>query len=141
MKTALKACDVMKPPGSRRRCSHQMSSRRQSVVQSPPKNVLASPTTAKRNQTHSFRCAVVTTLVNVVHGLRGNHNSMQVMLCNVIHTCTDISSSAHVYLLIDGLELWLAFLHNTDQMTENLLQLFNNIYGKLLPNVVSTSCI
>lgn len=77
----------------------------------------------------SNRCAVVATLVNVVNGLRGNHTSMQAFLTNVIHVCTDISSPAHIYLLGDGLALWIAFLHNTNQITENLLQLFNNIYG------------
>lgn len=77
----------------------------------------------------SNRCAVVATLVNVVNSLRGNHTSMQAFLTNVIHVCTDISSPAHIYLLGDGLALWIAFLHNTNQITENLLQLFNNIYG------------
>ena len=83
----------------------------------------------KLNKNLLFRCGVVATLVHVVNGLCGKHESMLPFLINVIHTCTDISSSAHIYLLIDGLDLWLALLHNTQTMNESLLQLFNNMYG------------
>nr|CAD7589784.1 unnamed protein product [Timema genevievae] len=48
-------------------------------------------------------------------------------LIPVIALSTDMAQDAHVYLLEDGLELWLAVLENSTQMTPELLQLFNNM--------------
>lgn len=55
-------------------------------------------------------------------------------LLSVILLSTDVKQDAHVYLMEDGLELWLAVLENTAVMTPPLLQLFDNmpqLIGKL----------
>ncbi|XP_076823521.1 importin-11-like [Clavelina lepadiformis] len=76
-----------------------------------------------------LRCAVLTTLTNVVVGLKEQSVSFHPFLINVIHTSTDTTSPAHIYLLADGLDLWITVLQNTTDLTDSLMQLFNNIYG------------
>ncbi|PSN49429.1 Importin-11 [Blattella germanica] len=56
-----------------------------------------------------LRCAIVSTLVHLVK------------------VSTDVQQACHVYLLEDGLELWLAVLENSSSMSPDLLQLFQNM--------------
>uniref|UniRef100_H2YLD0 Importin N-terminal domain-containing protein n=1 Tax=Ciona savignyi TaxID=51511 RepID=H2YLD0_CIOSA len=85
------------------------------------------------SESHNMlRCAVVSTLVNLVMGLRGDSPNLHPFLIPVIHACTDVSSPAHIYLLIDGLELWVAVLRNAVAMTPELLHLFNNLFALLI---------
>lgn len=56
-------------------------------------------------------------------------------LLPIIQMSTDVHMQLHVYLLEDGLELWLAVLENTASMSHNLLHLFRNmppLLGRLL---------
>jgi len=48
-------------------------------------------------------------------------------LLSVIQLSTDVRQACHVYLLEDGLELWLAVLENSSSMSYDLLQLFRNM--------------
>lgn len=48
-------------------------------------------------------------------------------LLPVIQLSTDMSQEPHVYLLEDGLELWLCTLHNSPAITPELLHLFCNM--------------
>lgn len=48
-------------------------------------------------------------------------------LIPVIHFSTDSNNPASVYLLEDGLELWNITIQNSQQMSPDLLNLFNNI--------------
>lgn len=48
-------------------------------------------------------------------------------LLSVIQLSTDVHQACHVYLLEDGLELWLAVLENSSSMSYDLLQLFRNM--------------
>jgi hypothetical protein len=53
----------------------------------------------------------------------------------VIQLSTDVRQELHVYLLEDGLELWLAVLENSASMCHDLLHLFRNLpplLGRLL---------
>lgn len=53
----------------------------------------------------------------------------------VIQLSTDVHQELHVYLLEDGLELWLAVLENSATMSHDLLRLFRNmppLLGRLL---------
>ena len=45
----------------------------------------------------------------------------------VISLSTNIEEPAHVYLLEDGLDLWLAVLENSPEMTPEMLILCENI--------------
>ena len=48
-------------------------------------------------------------------------------LVPVIDLSTDVTQDPHVYLMEDGLDLWLITLHHSSAVTENLLKLFKNI--------------
>ena len=45
----------------------------------------------------------------------------------VIRFSTDLKEPSHIYLLEDGLELWLNLLHNTKTMSKELAELAVNI--------------
>jgi hypothetical protein len=53
--------------------------------------------------------------------------SLSPFLLPVIQLSTDVQQACHVYLLEDGLELWLAVLENSSSMSHDLLQLFRNM--------------
>lgn len=76
---------------------------------------------------HMLRCAILTTLVHLVQGLGTHCVSMYNFLLPVIQLSTDMSQEPHVYLLEDGLELWLCTLHNSPAITPELLHLFCNM--------------
>ena len=78
-----------------------------------------------------LRCLILSTLVFIVQGLGTMCSSLSPFLLPLIHLSTDLSSPMSVYLLEDGLELWLAVLHNTKEMTNDLFSLAKNI-GPLL---------
>ncbi|RZF49270.1 hypothetical protein LSTR_LSTR002891 [Laodelphax striatellus] len=80
------------------------------------------------NDHNMLRCAIVSTLMRLVQALGTweNHN-LQRILFPVIQLSTDISQPAHVYLLEDGLELWVAVIENATCMTPDLLMLFKNM--------------
>ncbi|XP_075209818.1 importin-11-like [Lycorma delicatula] len=76
-----------------------------------------------------LRCAIVSTLVHLVKavGTLNDGHPLTQFLLPVIRLSTDVKQGAHVYLMEDGLELWLAVLENTSVMTPTLLQLFDNM--------------
>lgn len=56
-------------------------------------------------------------------------------LYNLINISTNVNEKFHVYLIEDGLDLWLVVLENSREMTNELLELSNNllpIIGKFL---------
>jgi len=53
--------------------------------------------------------------------------NLSLFLLSVIQLSTDVRQACHVYLLEDGLELWLAVLENSSSMSYDLLQLFRNM--------------
>lgn len=55
-------------------------------------------------------------------------------LMPVLALCTDTQQETHVYLIEDGLALWLACVENATDMTDELMQLYQNmpaLLGKL----------
>ena len=48
-------------------------------------------------------------------------------LFSVINMATDLSNLSSVYLLEDGLELWLAVLHNSKNMLPHWMELTKNM--------------
>ncbi len=61
--------------------------------------------------------------------------AMYDILLPVIKFSTDASQPPHVYLMEDGLDLWLMTLHSSPAITPGLLELFTNIpelYGRFL---------
>lgn len=76
-----------------------------------------------------LRCAIVSTLVQLVKAL-GTLSESQIIspfLLSVIQMSTDVHQDCHVYLLDDGLDLWLAVLENSSHITDALLRIFYNM--------------
>lgn len=48
-------------------------------------------------------------------------------LMPVLALCTDMQQDSNVYLIEDGLALWLACVENATEMTDDLMQLYQNM--------------
>uniref|UniRef100_A0A2P2HZB5 Importin-11-like n=1 Tax=Hirondellea gigas TaxID=1518452 RepID=A0A2P2HZB5_9CRUS len=89
------------------------------------------------NEQHSLlRCAILNTLTHVVNGMGSDCVNLQSFLLRVLNVSTDNKQDGHVYLIEDGLQLWLSVLENTPNYSnrsttsaehEQLLQLYKNI--------------
>ncbi|KAG8456571.1 hypothetical protein GDO86_002378 [Hymenochirus boettgeri] len=90
------------------------------------------PVLWKQSEEHNMlRCAILSTLVHIVKGLGGNSENLYPFLLPVIQLSTDVSQPPHVYLLEDGLELWLVTLENCPSVTPQLLRVFQNMSALL----------
>ncbi|XP_036836030.1 importin-11 isoform X2 [Oncorhynchus mykiss] len=86
----------------------------------------------KQSEEHNMlRCAILTTLVHLVQGLGAESKNLYLFLLPVIQLSTDVSQPPHVYLLEDGLELWLVTLENSPAITPELLRIFQNMSALL----------
>nr|XP_012317717.1 importin-11 [Aotus nancymaae]XP_012317718.1 importin-11 [Aotus nancymaae] len=82
----------------------------------------------KQSEEHNMlRCAILTTLIHLVQGLGADSKNLYPFLLPVIQLSTDVSQPPHVYLLEDGLELWLVTLENSPCVTSELLRIFQNM--------------
>ncbi|KAL7883922.1 hypothetical protein AOLI_G00066920 [Acnodon oligacanthus] len=86
----------------------------------------------KQSEEHNMlRCAILTTLIHLVQGLGAESRNLYPFLLPVIQLSTDVSQPPHVYLLEDGLELWLVTLENSPALTPELLRIFQNMSALL----------
>uniref|UniRef100_A0A8B9JDH6 Importin-11 n=1 Tax=Astyanax mexicanus TaxID=7994 RepID=A0A8B9JDH6_ASTMX len=86
----------------------------------------------KQSEEHNMlRCAILTTLIHLVQGLGAESRNLYPFLLPVIQLSTDVSQPPHVYLLEDGLELWLVTLENCPAITPELLRIFQNMSALL----------
>uniref|UniRef100_A0A8C9WY09 Importin-11 n=1 Tax=Sander lucioperca TaxID=283035 RepID=A0A8C9WY09_SANLU len=86
----------------------------------------------KQSEEHNMlRCAILTTLIHLVQGLGAESKNLYPFLLPVIQLSTDVSQPPHVYLLEDGLELWLVTLENSPAITPELLRIFQNMSALL----------
>ncbi|NXU48852.1 IPO11 protein, partial [Turnix velox] len=86
----------------------------------------------KQSEEHNMlRCAILTTLIHLVQGLGADSKNLYPFLLPVIQLSTDVSQPPHVYLLEDGLELWLVTLENSPYLTPELLSIFQNMSALL----------
>lgn len=53
--------------------------------------------------------------------------TLEPLVVNVVALSCDINQEGHVYLLDDGLELWLALLENSPALTPGISSLFRNM--------------
>uniref|UniRef100_A0A8C6VX51 Importin-11 n=1 Tax=Nothobranchius furzeri TaxID=105023 RepID=A0A8C6VX51_NOTFU len=89
----------------------------------------------KQSEEHNMlRCAILTTLIHLVQGLGAESKNLYPFLLPVIQLSTDVTQPPHIYLLEDGLELWLVTLENSPAITPELLRIFQNMsnYGESL---------
>ncbi|KAM6944446.1 importin-11 [Lycodopsis pacificus] len=86
----------------------------------------------KQSEEHNMlRCAILTTLIHLVQGLGAECKNLYPFLLPVIQLSTDVSQPPHVYLLEDGLELWLVTLENSPAITPELLRIYQNMSALL----------
>ncbi|XP_039175701.1 importin-11 isoform X3 [Crotalus tigris] len=86
----------------------------------------------KQSEKHNMlRCAILTTLIHLIQGLGAESKNLYSFLLPVIQLSTDVSQPPHVYLLEDGLELWLVTLENSPCLTPELLRIFQNMSALL----------
>ncbi|XP_048394133.1 importin-11 isoform X1 [Stegostoma tigrinum] len=86
----------------------------------------------KQSEDHNMlRCAILTTLIHLVQGLGADSKNLYPFLLPIIQLSTDVSQPPHVYLLEDGLELWLVTLENSPSITPELLGIFQNMCALL----------
>ncbi|KAJ1522166.1 hypothetical protein ONE63_002476 [Megalurothrips usitatus] len=77
---------------------------------------------------HSMlRCAIVSTLVQIVKAMAHESKVLHNFLMPVLALCTDMQQDSNVYLIEDGLALWLACVENATDMTDELMQLYQNM--------------
>lgn len=59
--------------------------------------------------------------------MRAESAIVEQMIVSMIGLSCDLNQDAHVYLLEDGLELWLAVLENATVLTTGMRDLFRNM--------------
>jgi len=88
------------------------------------------PTLWQESESHNMlRCSILSTLVYIVQGLGTVSEGLLPFLGPVLELSIDLTQDSHIYLLEDGLELWLTILHNTAKPHPTLL----NLLAKLPP--------
>ncbi|KAK2588464.1 hypothetical protein KPH14_004450 [Odynerus spinipes] len=86
------------------------------------------PALWQQSEDHNMlRCAIVTTLVHLEKALGSESVILQPLVVGVVALSCDVNQEGHVYLLEDGLELWLALLENAPAPTPEIMDLFRNM--------------
>ncbi|KAH8233243.1 hypothetical protein KR026_005864 [Drosophila bipectinata] len=74
-----------------------------------------------------LRCAIIGTLEQLVRTIRDVPEPMKPFLYSVIKLSTDLQQHSHVYLIEDGIMLWLAVIGNSTALTPELLALCDHL--------------
>lgn len=74
-----------------------------------------------------LRCAILTTLVFIVQGLGTVSEGLLPFIGPVLELATDLEQESHIYLMEDGLDLWLTVLHNAAKPYPALVTLLPRI--------------
>ncbi|XP_012521564.2 importin-11 [Monomorium pharaonis] len=74
-----------------------------------------------------LRCAIVSTLIHLEKALGSESVILEPLVVGVVALSVDVNQEGHVYLLEDGLELWVALLENTPTPTPAIMDLFRNM--------------
>lgn len=74
-----------------------------------------------------LRCAIISTLVQIVKALSDVPANLAPFLYPVIGISTNKDDPSHIYLLEEGLELWLVVIENSTTLNPELLELSTNI--------------
>jgi len=70
-----------------------------------------------------LRCSILTTLIVIVQSLGTSSHSITDFVFSVVKVSTDFEDKQSVYLLEDGLELWLTALHNSKHLSPQWMQM------------------
>ncbi|XP_030373998.1 importin-11 [Scaptodrosophila lebanonensis] len=74
-----------------------------------------------------LRCAIISTLEQLVRTIRDVPEEMKPFLYSVIDLSTDLQQRSHVYLIEDGIMLWVAVIGNSTVLTSELLALCDHL--------------
>ncbi|XP_072938449.1 importin-11-like isoform X2 [Epargyreus clarus] len=83
---------------------------------------------ARAHHHHMLRAAALAALVHLVKALGECTANVRPFILGVVNESTKLSEPAHVYLLEDALELWLAILETSHAVDPPMLQLADNLY-------------
>ena len=82
-------------------------------------------------------------MINVVAALKDQSHHLHAMILPMIHSSCDINNKMHVYLMVDGLELWTTVMHHASTLTPDLLAIFPLLFSEFkihsLAHTVATS--
>jgi hypothetical protein len=78
-----------------------------------------------------LRVGILTTLTNIVRGLGALSVQLHDFILPVVHLATNVKSPDHVYLIEEGLDLWVSIIHHSTAVSGPLLALITNIAGLL----------
>lgn len=82
----------------------------------------------KESTDHNMlRCAIISTLHQIVKALCEIPSNLAPFLYPVIAISTNVKESCHIYLIEEGLELWLAVLENSTVLCPELFNLSENL--------------
>ncbi|KFB43307.1 AGAP002970-PA-like protein [Anopheles sinensis] len=76
-----------------------------------------------------LRCAIISTLLQIIKALYEIPPSEQIVsfIYQIIEMSTNVNEPSHVYLLDEGLELWVVVVHYSRTMNQELASLCENI--------------
>ncbi|ALC41173.1 Ranbp11 [Drosophila busckii] len=82
---------------------------------------------SEESEYNMLRCAIIGTLEQLVRTIRDVPESMKPFLYSVIELSTDLKQDSYVYLIEDGIMLWLAVIGNSTALTPELLTLCDHL--------------
>ncbi|CAL7948181.1 unnamed protein product [Xylocopa violacea] len=86
------------------------------------------PALWQQSEEHNMlRCAIISTLVHLEKALGPESVVLEPLVVGVIALSCDVNQDCHVYLLEDGLQLWLALLENAPAPTPAVMDLAKNL--------------
>ncbi|XP_005191472.2 importin-11 [Musca domestica] len=82
----------------------------------------------KESEDYSMlRCAIICTLQQIVKAIRDIPEKMRPFLYSLIALSTDLQEPSHIYLIEEGLSLWVAVVENSTSISAPLIDLCRNI--------------
>jgi hypothetical protein len=87
--------------------------------------------TSTQENSSLLRIGVLNTLTNIVRGLGPLSIQLHEFVLPVVRLATDVNTPEHVYLMEEGLDLWLSLIHYSPASSAHLLRLITNIAGLL----------
>ncbi|XP_026671857.1 importin-11 isoform X1 [Ceratina calcarata] len=86
------------------------------------------PAVWQQSEGHDMlRCAIISTLVHLEKALGAESIVMEPLVVGVVALSCDVNQDYHVYLLEDGLRLWLALLENVSRPTPVIMDLAKHL--------------
>lgn len=76
-----------------------------------------------------LRCAIISTLLQIIKAFYEIPPSEQIVsfIFHILEMSTNVNEPSHVYLLDEGLELWVVVIHYSRTMNQELLNLCENL--------------